>query len=84
MLASKQKLTTTGIRGIKFSSGNTNSKTYDLDNIAITDTPVSLDTYKNTVKEKIIELDTAANLLKVENSWTLTNATEGTAAKAMA
>ncbi len=81
VLASKQKLTTTGIRGIKFASGNTNSKTYDLDNIVITDTPVSLDTYKNTVKEKIIELDTAANLLKVENSWTLTNATEGTAAK---
>ena len=81
VLASKQKLTTTGIRGIKFASGNTNSKTYDLDNIAITDTPVSLDTYKNTVKEKIIELDTAANLLKVENSWALTDTTEGTAAK---
>ena len=71
----------TSIKGLKFVSSDKGTKTVDVDNLAVAYTPVDLATYKEAIKGRITELDTSANLLKVENSWTLTNATQGTAAK---
>lgn len=71
----------TSIKGLKFVSSDKEAKTVNVDNLAVAYTPVDLATYKEAIKGRITELDTSANLLKVENSWTLTDTTEGTAAK---
>jgi len=53
------------IRGIKFSSGSSNSATYSVDNLVVINTPLSLDEYKTATTAKVTAIETKMSTASV-------------------
>jgi hypothetical protein len=73
VLVSDLKLNCSSLKGIKFSSGDSNAKSYSVDNLVVTNTPPSADEYRTVITNKV----TAAEALlptALQNSQAKTDA----------
>ncbi|MDE5721858.1 MAG: InlB B-repeat-containing protein [Clostridia bacterium] len=53
------QLSGTNLQGIKFSSGDSNDKSFSVDNIIIVNTPVDLEAYKTVINARYAEVNTS-------------------------